>query len=542
MDLTTKILAGKMEAEKQDKIPAFAYDRVSTEEQTKGLSLEYQKDNSNKYADQNDLHIIHTFSSAESAFKEGRKNFNKMLNLALQNNIKHIIFKNTDRLGRNDVDWPRCKNLARTKGFHIHLYELSTIFNINSTAEEEMFLDNTASMAKYWSNKISQGVKNSNKHKIENGIAPMGSRPPFGYVYDKEKHEYVIDTKYETLVKHIHDTYDNTDISCNRLAEELNKDGFKTPTGGNWSNQTIYRLLQNNFYIGEFTYKGEAYTGKHKAYISKARYKKRIEEMANKNVSKNGAEFLFKGLLVNKETGRRLTGSFKKGAHNSGEYVYYVHNKPYSSFKEESILNLVNNEIKAIMFTKHFANFLKDLFKIAISEKEKSQIRDKKNITKEILKLEKEQDELLEKLIAGFHTDTVKRRMDLNLNKINRLKTEQQEMNVDKQDFIFDVSNTIETIREFPKLYQKANLKEKSSLLKKVIKKIEVNQNSCHIEWKKPYGFILEPCIKKYFILPNAELSIDNRVPKKQFMGASIGDLGTHVERITAEYIQWLAA
>ncbi len=113
------------------------------------MSLDYQLHASGEYAKRNNLHIVHTFSSTESGYKEGRVNFNKMLDAALMYNVRDIIFKNTDRLRRNDIDWPRCKRMAKTEGFHIHLYELNTVFNFDFTAEEEMFLDNTSSMASH---------------------------------------------------------------------------------------------------------------------------------------------------------------------------------------------------------------------------------------------------------------------------------------------------------------------------------------------------------------------------------------------------------
>lgn len=89
----------------EGKTPTFAYDRVSTQEQAeKGISLEYQNENSHKYAENNNFKIVHFFSAAESAYKEGRVEFNRMLDCALDLNVKDIIFKNTDRLGRNDID------------------------------------------------------------------------------------------------------------------------------------------------------------------------------------------------------------------------------------------------------------------------------------------------------------------------------------------------------------------------------------------------------------------------------------------------------
>ena len=57
------ILPGISKALKQGKIPALAYDRVSTAEQVNtGLSLTHQNTGAQEYADRNNLHIVYTFS------------------------------------------------------------------------------------------------------------------------------------------------------------------------------------------------------------------------------------------------------------------------------------------------------------------------------------------------------------------------------------------------------------------------------------------------------------------------------------------------
>ncbi len=83
----------------QIKRQAFAYNRVSTLEQAQnGNSLEYQVSHAQRYEDEKGLEIIKIYSSVKSAFKEGRKNFNRMLDDALAQEVKDIIFKNTKRL------------------------------------------------------------------------------------------------------------------------------------------------------------------------------------------------------------------------------------------------------------------------------------------------------------------------------------------------------------------------------------------------------------------------------------------------------------
>ena len=497
--LNEQILDAMEQALSEGKTPAFSYDRVSTEEQaTSGQSLSYQADNALLYAERNNLAIIHNFSCTESAFKEGRKNFNKMLDLALKFDVRHIIFKNTDRLGRNDVDWPRCKKLARQMNFNIHLYELGTVFHEKSTAEEELFLDNTAAMAAYWSRKISQGVKSSYQYRIQNGRAPY-PHPPMGYKFDKESRQFIIDETKKQFIEYVFDTFDNNNISLNTLAQDLNTRGYRTVRGNKWNKTTLSRLLRSPFYAGYFEYKGDIMKGSHPSYFSFKDYQDRLIRMDSKAYGPSGKDFLFKGMLINAETGRALSGEKKHGAHKSGTYIYYSHPRPYKSIREETLFDLLEKEVTAIQFSETFSEYLKDLFRESVGVKTKSQAKALEHISKEIQKLENEQNKLLNLLIEGIDRNAVKRRMNDNRQMIEKLENDRQRMRVDKQKFIFHVSDTIDRIREFPKLYLNANSKQKVKLLKKSVHSIYVNGDSVELMWKKPMAFILNREVLSHF-------------------------------------------
>ena len=68
--LAKQIMERIKEGAKTGKRLAFAYDRISSELQTDGISLEYQEEHAAKYAKENDLFIVHFFTVVESARKE----------------------------------------------------------------------------------------------------------------------------------------------------------------------------------------------------------------------------------------------------------------------------------------------------------------------------------------------------------------------------------------------------------------------------------------------------------------------------------------
>jgi DNA invertase Pin-like site-specific DNA recombinase len=471
-----------------NQIPAYAYDRVSTlKQQQDGNSLEYQARYAQKYAEDKGLNIIKVYSSAESAFKEGRKNFNRMLDDALAQGIREIIFKNTDRLGRNDVDWPRCKRLVRDKGFRIHLYELGTIFHKDSSAEEELFLDNTAGMAKYWSNKISMSIKRAYVDKRARGVAIIA---PIGYIYNKTIQQWEKDPEHSGTVEYIFREYDNNNISTYGLAKKLNDMGYRTAKGGLWCRSSVHRTLSNPVYAGKVQQKnGELYNVDHETYITWEAYVKRMDRMGESWTGEKKREFEYHlaNMLIT-EQGRVMSGDIKKG-----KYIYYV--EPGDSRKyhaESKIFELIDKEIESLQFEEGYSDFLKLNFQDAIKEVEQDHSKVKLSINKKIGDIESKQKRLLELLldqelpaqvirekIKDF--DIEKRHLEEQLSYASRIKT----------DVWFEIVDVINTLQHFPTEYKGLDYEGKSSYLRVMASRITLAGDSVTIDWKKPFSFIL---------------------------------------------------
>ena len=107
----------------------FIFDRVSTlEQEMTGLSLEFQGDYAVTYAKNNNLIPVKIFSISETAYvKDKRKQFNEMLRLAKELEIKHIIFKHPNRLSRNFHDLLQIQELIENDGLHLHFWEYTSL-------------------------------------------------------------------------------------------------------------------------------------------------------------------------------------------------------------------------------------------------------------------------------------------------------------------------------------------------------------------------------------------------------------------------------
>ncbi|MFZ1515523.1 MAG: recombinase family protein [Saprospiraceae bacterium] len=79
----------------------YGYIRVSTVKQGSGVSLQEQKEAIIRYAERHSLNIIEWFEEQETAAKQGRPLFNKMMKLLKERKAKGVIFHKIDRGTRN---------------------------------------------------------------------------------------------------------------------------------------------------------------------------------------------------------------------------------------------------------------------------------------------------------------------------------------------------------------------------------------------------------------------------------------------------------
>lgn len=281
LELMQRIVDGLREAQAARKTPAFAYDRISDKVQSEGLSLAYQESHAAQYSERNKIQIIHYFTVVESAKKEGRKVFNRMIDTALQFGVKDLIFKNTDRMSRNYHDLIRIEELVEKHDFNIHFYQTYRTLNKKSTYADKFVLNVEIAAARQLSDKLSHDTKENQLFKARNGIAPLGS--PIGYKYDKKQRMHVIDIEIEAFMRKFFDTYDTGTYSLSAFADWLNQQGYKSPTGASWRISNVHYLLTNPFYHGEFFYSGWVWPGKHQSYYNKKRFYSRLNRMGTKD-------------------------------------------------------------------------------------------------------------------------------------------------------------------------------------------------------------------------------------------------------------------
>ena len=472
---------------------AFSYDRISDENQSEGLSLSFQSAGAIKYAQDKDLFLVHAFTIIESASKQGRKIFNLMIDLALHFGIKNLIFKNADRMSRNYFDLVRIEKLIDIDDFQIHFFQSNLVLNRSSSYNDRFLLGIQLAVAKHTSDKISQDIREHNWFKVKKGIATC--RSPIGYRYDIQTKLHIIDKDSEAQCRFIFDRFDFGQISLSELVDEINAKGYKTLAGHRWIRSSLYFLLINPFYHGEFEFKGKLWTGIHQPYYDKSRYVARRQRLSNLFVGKRKRIFDFDLARILRCTcGRMYTGDFKKQ-----KYVYYRHiceGKPSKIYlREEEIMTKINAAFLTLSFIQEAALRLEGrLNEYARSNRQKDS-GTLRSLNRQLAGIGRKKERLLD-LYAEAEIDK-----DVLVNKIEQLTVEGEKIKselkreaIPAAGVLSEISRAISTILELPKIYGESAQESRLKIMHQTARAIVLDpeNRSLKIIWQEPMNILLD--------------------------------------------------
>ena len=88
---------------------AIQFNRISSDSQDDGFSLEAQEQLGKENAKKHNLHIVKAWSEVESAKEQDRKRFFQMVEFVKKEGIKHVIFDKVDRAVRGIPLSGRCR-------------------------------------------------------------------------------------------------------------------------------------------------------------------------------------------------------------------------------------------------------------------------------------------------------------------------------------------------------------------------------------------------------------------------------------------------
>lgn len=483
------------------------YNRTSSDEQRQeGYSIEYQESSNREYALKNKINPVKIYNCSESAKEPGRKIFNEMLTFAKKHkNIKHVIFKKCDRSARNELDAGMVIHLARTTDLNFHFTEDRLVLNKDSRPYEYNIYMLNCSIASMYPRDLSINVKNGLKQKVNEGHFPCVA--PFGYENIRVGKRSYIEPKEDEalLVKRIFELYNTGLYSYESLAKKLRQEGYRKSAASPLGRSTVAYILNNPIYIGDFIFKGEYKTGKHKAIISREVY-----QLAQKII--NGHDkpkcskhlFLFSGIAQCAVCGCAYVGERKIKKYKNGtqkEYLYYrcTGNKGGDCKKKKKYIqeNVIEDGfvdiLKRIKIPKEYQKTIKDTIAFEMKEADflienkikylNKRIAELKTKTKKLLVM-RLQDEIDANTFKGQNTEW---QNELS-NCIENLETLQK----DNQE-IFAISETVlELAENATEWYSCQSLDKKRQIIKIVCSNLFIKDRKPHYELHSIFQHMLD--------------------------------------------------
>jgi DNA invertase Pin-like site-specific DNA recombinase len=292
----------------------FGYVRVSTVKQGDGVSLEAQKDAIIEYARRKDLTISQWWEEKETAAKQGRPVFNRMVAGLKHGDAKGLVIHKIDRSARNYHDWAVISDIADA-GIEFHIATESFDFN---TYGGRMAADFMAVVAANYVRNLKTEIRKGQLGQLKIGLLPWAA--PVGYQNNGAAKLKTPDLVMAPLVKHAYDLYASGTHSIRSLVIEMEKRGLRSHGGRPLNKSSIEIMLNNPFYCGIIRVRktGETFKGAHVPITTTALFQRVQDIKSGKKVKKlTQHNHLFRGLFQCQHCSRSLIGELQKGR------VYY---------------------------------------------------------------------------------------------------------------------------------------------------------------------------------------------------------------------------
>ncbi|HDR4582813.1 recombinase family protein [Bacillus paranthracis] len=481
------------------------YIRVSTDEQAnEGFSLQAQEDHLRLYAKAKGYEVYDIYSDEGYSGKDyNRPEIQRLFKDLSQEKFKGILVKSVDRISRRVSDVTKLIDdvLAPRKSYIV----ISDNNLDSSTTGGTAFIQLLATFAQYERSMIVQRVKAGMSKRAELGYWNGGR--VLGYDVKNKKLE-VNEAEADIVRKIFHLRAEGKGYKS--IAIILNQQGFKTKRGRLFSICTIKTILENPLYIGFCRWgrhknwsverrkgKTDEYKlikGIHESIVSEDLWKKvqGVNYAHTKSISKNrnfNGEFVLSGILRCPSCGTGMVMCKTQKRDKSGYHLYYMCQAFHSKGKLACKSNLIRKEEIEDKVSKCIN---KIILKPSVVDETFERIKQQREygmerIKSDLLYINEElkrgkyrlnklnKDYLDEKIRVEAYTELYEPlrkeigELESEKNKLDR-KIESAEVPITKKIIINALEN-------FTDLYENATYEQKKSLLRAIIKKIEVQPN-----------------------------------------------------------------
>jgi site-specific DNA recombinase len=267
---------------------------------------------------------------AESARSDDRPTLQRMLQELPDLGVKYLIVHKVDRLARNRLDDAMLYQQLGRMGVTL----VSATENIDDTPAGRLMHGMLATFAEYYSNNLATEVLKGLNQKARNGGTP--TRAPLGYlnvrqiIDGREIRAVVTDPDRAPHVRLAFDMYATGDWSVIGLTDYLNALGLRTRATPKrppkeLAVSQVYAMLKNRYYVGDITWNGAIYEGRHDQLIDRETFEQVqavLSAHAQSGEHRMKQHHYLKGSLICAHCGGRMVYGLSR-SHTGKRYPYF---------------------------------------------------------------------------------------------------------------------------------------------------------------------------------------------------------------------------
>jgi len=462
----------------------FAYTRVSTVKQGEhGVSLQEQKSEIERYAQQKGIVISEWFEERETAAKLGRTIFTQMMKRLRNREAVGVVIHKIDRSARNLRDWVDIGQLT-DDGIEVHFTREAIDMQSSSG---RLSADVQAVVAANYIRNLREETIKGFYGRLKQGIYPLPA--PLGYVDEGRGKPKTIDPVRGPLVRLAFQLYASQEYSQYSLAVEMKKRGLRTKSGRTVGKTTLAGVLSNPFYYGLIRIRkgNKSFAGAHQPLITRKLFDAVQDVLHGRAVRSKPQvlEFLYSRLIRCKGCGRSIIGEFQKG------HVYYrCHSRTChgTSVLEEEITEKLADKLSGL---KLHPEELKDL-DLYLEERRASSGQEQNQRVAEheirLAAINERLNRLMDALLDGHvEADLFAERKKTLLSERLECEAEIRELRSNPGQLDSSLLEFVELAKALSLLYEKAEPQEKRQI-------IRMAMSNCSIE-HKTFDFVLKPAL-----------------------------------------------
>lgn len=227
---------------------AVAYARFSSNNQREE-SIDAQLRAIREYCERENIELIEEFTDeAMSGKNDNREDFQNMIRKLLKGNIQadYVLVHKFNRFARNKYDSALYKKKLKDIGIKV----ISVSQKIDESPEGELLEGFLEVIDQYYSSNLAVEVRKGLRENALKG-KHAGGQVLFGYSLDDEG--YYCPNENAKIVKRIFEEY-AAGYPKTEICERLNREGYRNQRGKKFNTRTLYDLLRNEKYIGNYVY------------------------------------------------------------------------------------------------------------------------------------------------------------------------------------------------------------------------------------------------------------------------------------------------